>query len=245
MTAISRNRQVETTAEFVERVQARINNARAALAQLDPNNPADQPKHKERWIELQAAEDGLAVATNPDSKEEEQLRLRRAEHEMRSPRGRLDLMVEYEEVHRKEWHRLPSEQFTPALLRLGKLAEGVATKVLARHGFSISKYLVLSSLAHSPNKHQQQLAKRLEINPNAMASIMGELEDGGLVSRHANRENRRKVITLITTQGQELFTTIAAEFRTEERRLGVDLDDRRVVRSLFIGLLGSDLEQRA
>jgi DNA-binding MarR family transcriptional regulator len=94
------------------------------------------------------------------------------------------------------------------ILRLGKVLEARANTALADTGLSYSDLDVLATLRRSGTPYQlspTSLRDSVLITSGAMTACLDRLEGKGLVSRSANRSDRRSITAGLTEDGYNLI----------------------------------------
>jgi DNA-binding MarR family transcriptional regulator len=102
--------------------------------------------------------------------------------------------------------------------------------VLAAHGLSMWGYIVLVALDRSAIRTQAALAEAIGADKTRIIATLDELQQGGLIERVADPDDRRARLLAITEQGRTAKEdTQAAIQRGEERWLGtLSATDRAV-----------------
>lgn len=127
-----------------------------------------------------------------------------------------------------------------SLARLGK-ARMVAT--LKDRGLGFPHYAVLMSLVDFGPLAPHELATRLNTDRSHISTYIEELQHGGLVERHPDPSDRRRIIVAVTVSGTE----VAGDVGTASAQVELDLlaglaeDERIELRRLLLKvLLGTD-----
>jgi DNA-binding MarR family transcriptional regulator len=105
---------------------------------------------------------------------------------------------------------------------------------LAPVGIDPREFLLLRFVAASEGQSQQALAERLEIPPSRMVALVDHLEEGGLLERRPDLEDRRVRGLHLTKKGRAVLdragkiaidyeTQLCAGINREERELLIDL----------------------
>ena len=102
--------------------------------------------------------------------------------------------------------------------------------VLEAHGLSMWGYIVLVALDRSAIRTQAALAEAIGADKTRIIAILDELQQGGLIERVADPDDRRARLLAITEEGRAAKEdTQAAIQRGEERWLGtLSATDRAV-----------------
>src|SRR3989442_11417441 len=116
------------------------------------------------------------------------------------------------------------------LARVGSESRRRWTQALADLGLRPSHYGVLMALGQLGATSQQQLAKVTGIDPRNAVPIIDQLEEGGLLTRGPDPEDRRRHSISFTPNGTEAMRRL--------RRAGDAAE-----RELLSGLTGAEREQ--
>ena len=107
---------------------------------------------------------------------------------------------------------------------VGRVNQGIRRLMrdrLADTGLSISEYTALSVLRARPNLSNAQLARRALVTPQAMITILAELERRGLVVRREDPAHARILRAELTAPGAELLASLdPAIAEIQDRLLG-------------------------
>lgn len=98
-------------------------------------------------------------------------------------------------------------QVVGRIIRLGRLFEDEVTRMLRPHGLSYSDFDVLATLRRSGAPYEQaptQLQKNALLTSGAMTACLRRLESAGLVSRKAEKADRRRLTAKLTAAGHAL-----------------------------------------
>ena len=104
------------------------------------------------------------------------------------------------------------------------------------------EYLCMRVLSKYPRQSNADLARALNVSPQAMNMVLRKLEDRGLVTRPASVSSGRSLPAQLTRDGEELLKRTDAGVRAAENRLMASLsdDERRTFKHTLVRL-GSDL----
>lgn len=124
------------------------------------------------------------------------------------------------------------------ILRLGKVLEARANIALADTGLSYSDLDVLATLRRSGTPYQLSptaLRDSVLITSGAMTACLDRLEAKGLVSRSANRSDRRSIAAGLTEDGYNLIEhVIGLRFgEAQEAVSALDPTDRHHLANLL------------
>lgn len=143
-----------------------------------------------------------------------QTRARSGEPAPRSTRSRI--------LHPSEYRELA--QFRYALRHFLSFSEAAAAEL----GLAPQQYQALLAITgfgpgDGPGMTINMLAKSLLIKHNSAVGLVDRLEDEGLVTRRAAKDDRRKVNLSLTRKGLRVFERLAAAHRAELQRIGPQL----------------------
>ena len=98
-------------------------------------------------------------------------------------------------------------QVVGRIIRLGRLFEDEVTRLLRPHGLSYSDFDVLATLRRSGAPYEQSptaLQKKVLLTSGAMTACLRRLESAGLVSRKAEKADRRRLTAKLTAAGHAM-----------------------------------------
>ena len=144
----------------------------------------------------------------------------------------MDWIGDIAEAWRHEYPDLDASSMAPLvrLARLGILIEGFQQEVLEPFALAPSDYSVLAALRRSGKPYAlnpSQLYTRLQRSSGGMTKILGRLEDGGLVRRVDNPEDRRGSIISLTRRGLSIQDRAFNAFLTASGTLLAPQSDRQ------------------
>jgi DNA-binding MarR family transcriptional regulator len=116
-----------------------------------------------------------------------------------------------------------------------RLRVEVSTTVLEPLGLTFPQYICMRILAHTPGRSNAELAREVEVSPQAMNMVVRGLQERGLVARPATVTSGRSLPTELTREGTALLQRTDAGVRDAERRVLAPLDaaDQRRLRRLL------------
>ena len=134
---------------------------------------------------------------------------------------------------KKAFTSLHQEAFLNVLRTSSTLTDALED-LLRPHGLSATQYNVLRILRGSgpDGLCRNELRDRMLTRMPDMTRLLDRMEDAGLVTRAREREDRRMVLTRITTAGQELLTELDRPVNELHRRQLGRLSDTQL-RSLI------------
>jgi DNA-binding MarR family transcriptional regulator len=84
---------------------------------------------------------------------------------------------------------------------------------------STSQYTILSILDRRDGLSAAQLSRRFRVTPQSINTLIGGLEDRGLISRSEAPDNRRILKTTLTRSGRQLLAACDAAIDAAEAEL--------------------------
>jgi DNA-binding MarR family transcriptional regulator len=121
------------------------------------------------------------------------------------------------------------------------LKTDVTATVLDPLEVAFPEYLCMRVLSKYPGQSNAELARGLNVSPQAMNMVLRGLEDRGLVTRPASVSSGRSLPAQLTREGEELLKRTDAGVRAAERRLMADLtDEERYEFMRLLAALGTD-----
>jgi DNA-binding MarR family transcriptional regulator len=121
------------------------------------------------------------------------------------------------------------------------LKTDVAATVLDPLEVAFPDYLCMRVLSKYPGHSNAELARALNVSPQAMNIVLRGLENRGLVSRPASVSSGRSLPAQLTREGEELLQRTDAGVRAAERRLMANLTDHeRHEFKRILATLGTD-----
>ena len=124
---------------------------------------------------------------------------------------------------------------------LHALKTDVSATVLDPLQVAFPEYLCMRVLSKYPGHSNAELARALNVSPQAMNMVLRALENRGLVSRPASVSSGRSLPAQLTREGEELLKRTDAGVSAAEGRLMVNLsDEERHEFRRILAALGSD-----
>jgi DNA-binding MarR family transcriptional regulator len=121
------------------------------------------------------------------------------------------------------------------------LKADVTATVLDPLEVAFPEYLCMRVLSKFPGQSNADLARTLNVSPQAMNMVLRGLEDRGLVTRPASVASGRSLPAQLTREGEELLKRTDAGVRAAEGRLMANLTDKeRHQFKRVLAALGSD-----
>lgn len=94
-----------------------------------------------------------------------------------------------------------SQPIHPLLDHLARSARGRSEAALASLGVRLRHVVVLTLLRDHGTASQQALADTLRLDPSNVVGLLNEMEDGALIARRRNPDDRRRHVVEITGEG--------------------------------------------
>lgn len=110
------------------------------------------------------------------------------------------------------------------LFKAGVLAQRGLDDVLTETGLSYREFLVLA-FTSADELSQQDVAKRLSIDPTLIVATVDTLEERGLLERTRDPRDRRRYVLVVTAAGRKLLATTAKLAAKAEGEFLAPLDD--------------------
>jgi DNA-binding MarR family transcriptional regulator len=118
------------------------------------------------------------------------------------------------------------------------LRSEVTNGVLESLRLSFPQYICMRILSHSPGRSNAELARDVNVSPQAMNMVVRGLQERGLVTRPATVASGRSLPAELTREGTALLVEIDPGVREAERKVLAPLSerDRRQFRRLLAEL---------
>jgi len=110
------------------------------------------------------------------------------------------------------------ESWTSVVAKLGRLVERRMQAVLAEQEITAGQFLALSHLATNPGINRAELARALQVSPQAVSGLVGQLADRGLLDRTASRRGH-PISLRLTLAGEETVRQAEALVEVLSRQL--------------------------
>jgi DNA-binding MarR family transcriptional regulator len=137
----------------------------------------------------------------------------------------------------------------PMLMYLVKRAElairSHLEELLRPDALTAPQYTALTALEHSPAMSSAQLARNSFVTAQSMADMITILEERGLIERHRDRTDRRRLAVALTPLGQDLLDRYRDQIRMLEAQMLTGLTKpqiaalRRSLRACHANLVGA------
>lgn len=127
------------------------------------------------------------------------------------------------------------------LIKLGEVVLAMAEQALAPLGVRARQFNVMRIVASNPTLSQQDLSKRLGLDPTIMVALIDGLERKGLLRRQRSQQDRRRHELRLTKDGEAVLKRASRAIDAAEKTLlaPVDLSEKRTLSKLAVRLLAS------
>jgi DNA-binding MarR family transcriptional regulator len=116
--------------------------------------------------------------------------------------------------------------------------------IVRPHGLTALQYTALSVLEGQDGVTSAQLARNSFVTAQSMADMIAILEGRGLIERHRDRDDRRRLLVSLTSSGRDLLDRCRPQVKALEAAMltGLTADEiedlRRCLRSCHTNLSG-------
>ena len=129
---------------------------------------------------------------------------------------------------------MPTAGPEPMLLYLVKQVELAVRShldnLLRPAGLTALQYTALTVLERHPDMSAAQLARNSFVTAQSMADMITALEGRGLIERHRDQADRRRLVVALTTAGRELLDDYRDQVAALEQRMLAGLDSGEIAR---------------
>lgn len=94
-------------------------------------------------------------------------------------------------------------------------------------GLTALQYTALTVLERHPDLSSAQLARNSFVTAQSMADMITTLEARGLIARHRDPDDRRRLMLRLTADGKRLLNRYRSRVAALERRMLADLSERQ------------------
>jgi DNA-binding MarR family transcriptional regulator len=108
-------------------------------------------------------------------------------------------------------------------------------RVLREHGLTVAQYSALMLLRYVPEASAAQLSRACLVTPQTMATILGNLEQKGLVTRVPSTLHQRVLSTRLTPTGRSVVDKADQVAKNVEQHLSAQftVDEREQLKQLL------------
>lgn len=125
-------------------------------------------------------------------------------------------------------------------LLASKLAKRVGNH-LSMHGISLSEYLVMHHLEHSPNKAVARiaLAEHIGMSASGVTRLIAPMEKNGIIEKVANPRDARQSLVKLSQAGQRVYgeARVSFEHISDELTTVLSQSQQEKVVELFAKLI--------
>lgn len=126
-----------------------------------------------------------------------------------------------------------ADKATPTLLYVMKQVELAVRsrldEMLRPAGLTALQYTALTVLERHPNLTSAQLARNSFVTSQSMADMVTALQEQGLVDRHRDPEDRRRLVLTVTARGRRLLDKYRGRVAALEAEMLAGLTARQAV----------------
>ncbi|MET8041640.1 MarR family winged helix-turn-helix transcriptional regulator [Micromonospora sp. NPDC005215] len=135
-------------------------------------------------------------------------------------------------------------EITWLLHRAAQRMHVVTGEQAERHGLQLRDYIVLSALDKTPGLTQVELARALGLDKTTLMTQLDRLEQGNLVVRHSDPQDRRRRIPEITPAGDNVRAEVARASEEAERNTmaGFGPDQVALLRHMLFAIIGTSTD---
>ena len=105
------------------------------------------------------------------------------------------------------------------------------------------QYTALTVLERHPDMSSAQLARNSFVTTQSMADMVTALEERGLIERHRDAADRRRLVLALTEGGRELLRRYQGKVGALERQMLAGLTDEQVELRRSLGVCRANLAE--
>jgi DNA-binding MarR family transcriptional regulator len=149
---------------------------------------------------------------------------------------------------------MPSSESAPLLLYLMKRVELAVRSqlddIVRQGGLTTTQYTALTVLERHDDMSSAQLARLSFVTAQSMADVITTLEERGLIERHRDRADRRRLVVGLTGTGRVLLDRYRDEVAALEKSMLAGLSDeetaalRVVLNTCYDNVSGESADRR-
>jgi DNA-binding MarR family transcriptional regulator len=122
---------------------------------------------------------------------------------------------------------MPAPAAEPTLMYVVKQVElavrAQLDEIFRPIGMTALQYTALTVLERHPNLSSAQLARNSFVTAQTMADMVSTLREHGLLERHRDSVDRRRLVLALTAEGEELLLRYRGKVRDLENRMQAGL----------------------
>ena len=100
-------------------------------------------------------------------------------------------------------------------------------EILRPSGISVLQYTALTVLERHPDLSSAQLARNSFVTAQSMADMVVTLQERGLIVRHRDPDDRRRLVLALTADGQKLLNRFRPKVAALEEEMVASLSARQ------------------
>ena len=123
------------------------------------------------------------------------------------------------------------------ILLASKIMVNILAESLLREkvqGLSAPQYRILDMIFNGVDM-PAELVRMLDISPPALSGVLARLEDGGFIDRSRTKEDRRRVVLELTSEGKDVVRRVNAQ-RSKLIKAVLDRMDEGTIKQLETSL---------
>lgn len=103
-------------------------------------------------------------------------------------------------------------------------------------GLSLGQPKILEYLKEHNGSSQKDIARGCHIEAGSLTSVLGRMEDKGMIERKMLNGNRRSLYVFLTEKGQKLQKIVEKEFALLEEKAfdGISEDEKEIFMNVFL-----------
>ena len=103
-------------------------------------------------------------------------------------------------------------------------------------GLSLGQPKILEYLKEHNGSSQKDIARGCHIEAGSLTSVLGRMEDKGMIERKMLNGNRRSLYVFLTEKGQKLQKIVEKEFALLEEKAfdGISEDEKEIFMDVFL-----------
>jgi len=121
------------------------------------------------------------------------------------------------------------------LSQVGSFGTRLFAERITPLGLTSAQSGLLRAIAGDPGRSQNELAAELGVRPSRLVVLVDELEDGGLVQRDRDPDDRRRHVLQLTPRGRATWFRLVGSAADHEAQLcaALTIEERRQLAGLL------------